>query len=148
MRKSLSDARARQQLLDRLERLTPEATARWGKMTAPQMLAHVADWMLMARGELKAAPKKRPLRYPVIKHLVIYWLPWPKGVPTAPELLTRRPATWASERVAVRKYVQAFATLDPKAASPDHPVFGRMSYRLWNALGYRHTDHHFRQFGI
>jgi len=87
MKKSLSDARARQELLDRLERLTPETPARWGKMNAPQMLAHVADWMLMAKGELKAAPKKRPLRYPVIKQLAIYWLPFPKGVPTAPELI-------------------------------------------------------------
>jgi hypothetical protein len=29
-----------------------------------------------------------------------------------------------------------------------HPAFGRMSHRAWGVLGYRHLDHHFRQFGI
>jgi hypothetical protein len=148
MKKSLADARARQSLLDRMERLTPQAKAKWGRMTAPQMLAHVADWMLMANGELKAAAKKRPLRYPVIKQLVIYWLPFPKGVPTAPELLSRKPAAWASEQAALRRYMQSFGNVDPKGASPEHPAFGKMTYSLWAVLGYRHTDHHFRQFGI
>jgi hypothetical protein len=148
MQKSLSDARARQELLARLERLTPDATARWGKMNAPQMLAHVADWMLMAKGELKAAAKKRPLRYPVIKQLAIYWLPFPKGVPTAPELIRKKPVDWAIEYAAVRQHLQSFEKLDSKTMWPDHPVFGKLTSTAWNVLGYRHTDHHFRQFGI
>ncbi|HKC81196.1 MAG TPA: DinB family protein [Gemmatimonadaceae bacterium] len=148
MKKSLSDAHARQALLDRLERLTPETPARWGKMTAPQMLAHVTDWMLMAKGELKTAAKKRPLRYPVIKQLVIYWLPFPKGVPTAPELIRRKHVDWAVERAAVRQQIQSFGTLAPSAMTTDHPAFGKLTVKAWNVLGYRHTDHHFRQFGI
>jgi hypothetical protein len=79
MQRSLSDARARQHLVDRLERLSPEAKALWGKMSAPQMLAHLADWMLMAKGELKTAPKNRGLSFPPVKQLAIYWLPFPKG---------------------------------------------------------------------
>jgi hypothetical protein len=148
MQKSLSNARARQALLDRLERLVPEATPLWGRMTAPQMLAHLADWMLMARGELKTAAKNRALRYPPVKQLVIYWLPFPKGVPTAPELISREPSEWAIERAAVRKHVQWFENLDPKAAWPEHPVFGKMTPKAWCVLAYRHMDHHFRQFGI
>jgi len=148
MKKSLSDARARQELLDRLERLTPETPARWGKMNAPQMLAHVADWMLMAKGELKAAAKKRPLRYPVIKQLAIYWLPFPKGVPTAPELIRKKPVVWAIEYAAVRHHLQSFENLDANTMWPEHPAFGKLTRTAWNVLGYRHTDHHFRQFGI
>ncbi|MFL5549729.1 MAG: DinB family protein [Gemmatimonadaceae bacterium] len=148
MQKTLSDARARQELLDRLERLSPDARPLWGRMSAPQMLAHLADWMLMAKGDLNTAAKKRILRYPVVKQLVIYWLPWPKGVPTAPELLGRTPLEWAIERAAVRQHVQSFAKLDPKAAWPDHPAFGKITPRAWGVLGYRHMDHHLRQFGV
>jgi hypothetical protein len=148
MHNSLSNARARQELLDRLERLAPDSRALWGTMTAPQMLAHVVDWMLMAKGELKAAPKKRPLRYTPIKQLVIYWLPFPKGVPTAPELLTRTASEWETERAALRRHVQWFENLDPKMIWPEHPAFGWMSAKAWGVLAYRHTDHHFRQFGI
>jgi hypothetical protein len=28
-----------------------------------------------------------------------------------------------------------------------HPMFGRMSGRLWSQLTYRHFDHHLTQFG-
>jgi len=148
MHRSLSNARARQQLLDRLERLAPEAAPRWGRMTAPQMLAHLTDWMLMAKGELKTATKKRVLRYAPLKQLVIYWLPFPKGVPTAPELVSRMPSEWAIERASVRYHVESFENLDPKSQWPEHPVFGKLSAEAWGVLGYRHMDHHLRQFGI
>ncbi|MDP9204545.1 MAG: DinB family protein [Gemmatimonadota bacterium] len=148
MPKSLSSARARQELVDRLERLTPDAIPLWGRMTAPQMLAHLADWMLMAKGELNTAAKKRVLRIPPLKQLVIYWLPFPKGVPTAPELISRKPSEWAIERATVRQHIQWFEDLDAKAVWPEHPAFGRMTPRAWCVLGYRHTDHHLRQFGI
>jgi hypothetical protein len=148
MRKSLSNVRARQELLDRLERLKPEAIPRWGKMTAPQMLAHLADWMLMAKGELKAAAINRPLRYPPLKQLVIYWLPFPRGVPTAPELIRKDLPDWTIEYAAVRQHVQSFGRLDPKKTWPKHPVFGKMTPNAWCVFAYRHMDHHLRQFGI
>ena len=148
MQKSLASAIARQELLDRLERLSPQSKPRWGKMTAHQMLAHVADWMLMAKGDLKTAPMKRLLRYPPVKQLAIYWLPFPKGVATAPELLRRKPAAWSVERAAVRERVHSFANLDPKATWPEHPVFGKMSAKAWGVFAYRHMDHHLRQFGV
>jgi hypothetical protein len=148
MQKSLSDARARGELLARLDRLGPEAKPLWGKMSAPQMLAHVVDWMSMAKGELKTAPKNLPLRHAPLKQLVIYWLPFPKGVPTAPELLGRAPTDWAMEQAALRRHVLWFENLDPKTVWPIHPAFGRITTKAWAVLAYRHTDHHFRQFGI
>jgi hypothetical protein len=147
MQRSLSNAVARKELLDRLERLTPETTPLWGKMTAPQMLAHLTDWMLMAKGELKAAAIKRPLRYPPLKQLVIYWLPFPKGVPTAPELIRGEIPEWSVEYAAVRRHVQSFEKLDPKTW-PEHPVFGKMTPKAWCVFAYRHMDHHLRQFGV
>jgi len=107
MPKSLSNARARQELLDRLERLTPEATPRWGTLTAPQMLAHLADWMLMAKGELKVALRNRPQRYPPLKQLLIYWLPFPKGYDIT-GAYWQETSEWDTERTAVRRHVQSF----------------------------------------
>jgi hypothetical protein len=148
MQRSLSNALARQGLLDRLERLAPDATPLWGTMSAPRMLAHLADWMLMARGELETAPRNRVLRYPPLKQLAIYWLPFPKGVPTAPELVSREPSEWAIERAAVRDHLRWFEHLDPKVVWPEHPVFAKINGNAWCVLGYRHMDHHLRQFGV
>ena len=148
MRKSLANAAGRKEVLQRLKQLRPEAKPLWGRMTAPQMLAHVSDWMLMASGDLPVAEKRVVLRYPPIKQLAIYWLPFPKGLPTARELLTRTPYEWGAECESMRARVEAFEKLYQKSEWPHHPVFGRLSGQSWGVLGYRHTDHHFRQFGV
>src|SRR4051812_15970511 len=148
MAKSLADASARQELVGRLGRLRPDASRRWGKMTAPQMLAHLADWMLMASGEMRIAPRRRILRFPPVKQLAIYWLPFPKGIPTAPELVARAPMEWSVEHATVCERVESFGDLYRRGQWPEHPVFAVMSPAAWGVLGYRHTDHHLRQFGV
>ena len=148
MQRSLWDAGARSNLLARIDRLKPDAAPRWGRMNAPQMVAHVIDWMRMIKGEIATAPRHGPLRRTPVKQLVIYWMPWPKGVPTAPELLRSHPATWDAEVEALREHLRTFEQLASRTEWPDHPAFGKLSTRTWGVLGYRHTDHHFRQFGV
>ncbi len=145
---SLWEDAARAELLDRLRRLTPDARPRWGRMTAPQMLTHVNDQLRMSMGELPAVPARLPVRYPPLRQLVAYVLPWPKGLPTAPELLARIDrSTWPAEVATFGTLLHRFASRPVGAAWPEHPAFGRLSRRGWGMLGYRHTDHHFRQFG-
>jgi hypothetical protein len=117
-------------------------------MTPIQMLAHMADWMLMASGQIKTSSRGRALRYPPLKQLAIYWLPFPRGVPTSPELISRAPSEWSIERASVRERVQSFGELTSKTQWPEHPVFGKMTPRAWGVFGYRHLDHHLRQFGV
>jgi len=148
MPKSVWNAQARQELLDRLQRLGPESTPRWGRMNAAQMLAHLRMWMQMATGELKTASKNLPIQYPPLKQLLIYWLPFPKGVPTAPELIVREELDWAGEYAAVRRQLQSFAPPEPETKWPLHPAFGIMTTKAWGVLAYRHTDHHLKQFGV
>ena len=77
-------------LLERLNRLTPDAKALWGKMTAPQMICHVSDSIRVCVGELPAEFKRTPLANPVVRWLMAYVVPFPKGkAETAPEMLTR-----------------------------------------------------------
>jgi hypothetical protein len=146
--RSLSNAGVRQQLLERLEKLTPETRPLWGRMSAPQMVAHLVDWMLMLKGDLKTARIKNPMRYPPLKQFAIYWMPWPKGVPTARELLPGRPVEWGPELDLLRQYLQSYPELESRARWPEHPAFGAMTTREWGVFAYRHTDHHFRQFGL
>jgi Protein of unknown function (DUF1569) len=141
------DEDTRRHLLERLTRLTPEAHGKWGKMTAPAMLAHLTDACRMALGELSAKSKNLPIRYWPIRELFVYVLPFPKNAPTAPELLTRTASDWPGEVTDLR------AAIDRMVARashefPEHPAFGRMSAKAWGVLVYRHMDHHLRQFGV
>jgi hypothetical protein len=148
MRGTLFHAASRAEIQQRLAHLVPDRTPLWGKLTAPRMVVHLADGIKMAFGELAVAPMTAPIRYPVIKQLAIYVLPWPHSTPTAPELLARAPAAWTGEIVALSALIERFSARLPRDKWPPHPAFGSMSGRAWGVLAYRHCDHHFRQFGI
>ena len=148
MQKSLWSAGARDELIARLNRLEPTTTPRWGRMSAPQMLAHLTDWMMMAKGELPTLFLNSFLQFAPVKQLAIYWLPFPKGVPTAKELISRVPSDWITERATLCDYMNSFETMHPDGAWPVHPAFGTLTPEAWGVLGYRHTDHHLRQFGV
>jgi len=146
---SLWQPDARAQLRARLAELRPAAPPLWGKMNGPQMLAHVNDALRMATGELPVAPRQLLLRFPPLKQLMIYVLPFPKGVPTARELLARiDQAQFAAEAAAFPEMLERFAARPAGAPLPAHPAFGPLTRRAWGVLAYRHVDHHFRQFGV
>lgn len=144
--KTLFDPKVREEVSARIAAVKADAPARWGKMNAPKMLQHLAAALSLATGEVTAQPRKLPLRYPVIKHLVIYLLPFPKGAPTAPELLNMPPADISSNREELLRVIDKVASQEVEHW-PDHPAFGKLSRRDWGVLGYRHIDHHLRQFG-
>ena len=146
--KTLWDESSRHELKDRLGHLQGDAQARWGRMNAPQMLKHVVSAMQMANGELETAPKNLPIRFPPLKQLMIYWLPWPQGAPTAPELLNQEPGEWAEGIAQLRAQIDGFGARDRNATWPIHPAFGKLTPKAWGVLTYRHIDHHLRQFGV
>jgi hypothetical protein len=136
------------ELIRRLEGLGPDSTARWGKFTAPKMLSHVNDALRMSSGTLQTSLKRTPLRFPILKQIGVYFAPWPKGVPTVPELLARGDhATWGAECAAFPEAIAGFVNRPKNAALPLHPAFWRLSRHAWGRLAWRHIDHHFRQFG-
>lgn len=140
---------ARKALNQRLARLRPDAPPRWGRFTAPRMLAHVNDALRMGLGDLPTVSKNLPLRYPPLKQLVIYVLPFPKGAPTARELLARcDQAQWDVEVATFPALIERAGAGAGRRDWPLHPAFGRLSSRAWGVLGYRHVNHHFTQFGI
>jgi hypothetical protein len=149
MNKTFWDVGVREDICRRMECLTADTRPQWGKFNATEMLAHLNDAMRMAIGELEVAPKNVPIRYPPLKQLLVYVLPWPKSAPTAPELLSRGSAAdFAKEKAEFRGVVDRLAQKRAADIWPEHPAFGRLSYRAWGVLKYRHADHHLRQFGL
>jgi uncharacterized protein DUF1569 len=136
------------ELQDRVGKLSAARKAQWGKMSAPQVVVHLSDALKMATGELPCASKRLPIRYPPLKQLIIYALPFPKGAPTAPELLTRAPGEWAGDVAELKTLLDRFVTRGPTAPTAEHPAFGRLTGKSWGVLVYKHMDHHLRQFGV
>ena len=52
------------------------------------------------------------------------------------------------ERLALVRLFDQLGGLTANAVLQPHPAFGVLSYRDYGALMAKHTQHHFRQFGI
>ena len=96
--KSIWNTVAQREVHDRLASLSADRRRQWGKMSAQQMVCHLSESLKMALGELKVTPKNVPIRYPPLKQLIVYLAPFPKNVPTAPELVvTTTPNAWTRD---------------------------------------------------
>lgn len=146
--RTLFDVEDRLLVTERLDRLALHSAPRWGQMDCAQMLAHLADGLRMAIGELPTRPKRGPLRFGPLRHAVIYWLPFPKDAPTAPELITRRAVDCPTEMRELKRLILRFVSRAGASEWPEHPAFGQLSEQDWGVLAYKHIDHHLRQFGV
>jgi len=143
------DSSFRASLAERVKRLTADARPAWGKMNATGMLAHINDSYRMVLGDLPVKSKNLPIRFTPLKQLIIYVAPFPKGAPTAPELLARCDrADLAEEQQAYVELLARIGAITPATRLPPHPAFGTLTHRAYGVLIARHTDHHFRQFGL
>jgi hypothetical protein len=147
---TLADPKVRAACRDRIQRLQPNASAKWGRMTAGQMVCHLNDSFRVGMGEKYASPATSVLQRTFVKWVALRApVRWPPGVPTRPEIEQGRggtpPSEWESDRAELLALLDAFANSDTFGK---HPTFGKMSQRDWLTWGYRHVDHHLRQFGV
>ena len=145
--RSILDETARRDIVARVERLSGDSQRQWGTMELPQMLAHAADALRIALGDMNVDRARGPLQFAPMRYLMIYVLPWPKGKAQAPrEARTTAPTNWEEDRATLLALIDRFARTLPSDAPPLHPLFGRMTSRDWDVFSYRHLDHHLRQF--
>jgi hypothetical protein len=117
-------------------------------MNVTEMLQHLRLSARMTVGELKvASSNKRVFQVFPLKHLILYVLPFPKGAPTAPELLPAATESFEEERATVLALLDQIGAGPREGAGPAHPLFGTLSWPEWGAVTYKHVDHHLKQFG-
>ena len=139
----------RKDLFDRLARLDPSQAPVWGRMTSPSMVAHLCDQMRMPFNDKPSARSPGVPRNFLLRQLVLYLLPWPKGtVQGPPEAFHTEPGILSDDLATLRQLVDQFVSAPPDRNWPDHPNFGHMSRRDWGVFCYRHFDHHLQQFGV
>jgi len=145
---TLRDQGIRSGLIQRLQHLTPETKPQWGKLNAPRLLCHLRDTLDMSLGTVAVPPDNRKAfhHFP-LKHLILYVLPFPKGVPTPNELTATSPANFKADRRRVVELIERLAAT-PHANGPQHPFFGPLTNEEWNALQWKHISHHLTQFGL
>ena len=150
--KTLARAADKIELLRRLRDVRPDSTRRWGRMSAPQMVCHLGDALLMALGRKEVSDVPGILNRTVVKWVALYApLRWPPGIVTRPEIdqevTGTRPCDFTTDVKEVAAFVALMTAPKTDFAWPSHPIFGKMTESDWLRWGYLHMDHHLRQFG-
>lgn len=149
--KTLAHPRDKEEIGRRLLTVRADSSRRWGRMSAHQMVCHLADCFRMAHGAKEVRRADSLLGRTVAKWFALY-LPWPGGrIRTSPEIDQEgdgtRPTDFASDIAAVIALMDTITAPGGALQGRIHPTFGRLSEVEWLRWAYRHTDHHLRQFG-
>ncbi len=136
-------------VLERIRALDEGTQAAWGKMNVAQMLAHLQTPFLIATGDVKL---KRSflgrMLGGMVKKSVLSPKPFKQGLPTDPRFIVKDDRDFAKEQGALMACVEVFGRGGAAGVTPDpHPFFGKMTPAQWDALMWKHVDHHLRQFG-
>ena len=140
---------ANQQMVDRINALTPDTRALWGKMTVAQMLAHCQEPIYVALGEKHLKGGIMAFLFgKIAKKQLVKDTPFKRNLPTAPGFIVKTEKNFSEEKNKLVELVQRFGKKDPgEIADKPHPFFGKLNAEEWNLLQYKHLDHHLRQFG-
>lgn len=147
--KSLFNQQHNDEIIARLNRLSPEVKGGWGKMNVSKMLAHAQQPLRVAFGELKL---KRTLIGILFGSFAKKKLSsdehWQHDMPTDKNFIIGEEREFTEEKQKLIALVRRFAELGPGGISGDiHPFFGKLTVNEWDRLMWNHLDHHLRQFG-
>jgi hypothetical protein len=148
--KSLYDKTVCDELVNRIDQLSAESKALWGKMNVTQMLAHTAAGMDMASGRLNIDRVfMGKLIGGFLKSFYTSDKPFNKNTPTAAELVRADASDFEKEKDNLKTLMKAFSEGGiEKCTTHPHPFFGKLKPEDWGIGIYKHTDHHLRQFGV
>jgi Protein of unknown function (DUF1569) len=149
--RTLSKPRDRNEILNRLAKLSVDCQPHWGTMSAHQMICHLSDSFRASLGEKYISPSTTPFKRTLFKWVAL-WVPlqWPHGVKTRPEMDQKKggtpPAEFESDLENLRILIGRMCSSSGEFAP--HGTFGQMSRTERMRHAYLHMDHHFRQFGV
>ena len=139
---NIFDKNVTQGLIARINQLKADSQPKWGKMTAPQMLAHCNVTYEMVYTE------KFILKL-FVKNIVVSEKPYKRNSQTAPAFLITDTRDFEIERKRLIDYLNQTQALGAKSFdNKDSNSFGKLSIEEWNNMFYKHLDHHLTQFGV
>jgi Protein of unknown function (DUF1569) len=145
--KNLFDPAVKQDIITRINKLTPESQRQWGKMDVSQMLAHCQVPMGVAIGKHKLKGQFfLKLIGPLFKKKLFDDVPYKQGLPTDQSFKMTTPKDFEKEKQNLVGMVNEFS--ETSLAEAPHPIFGKLTKEQWSKGTWKHLDHHLRQFGV
>lgn len=138
------------EVIQRIETLTPSTQAHWGKMNVSQMLAHcnVTYEMMYENIHPKPNPILKFILKLLVKKKVVDETTFSKNSSTAPQFIIKIEKDFQKEKERLIQYMKKTQELGENYFDGrESHSFGKLSKVEWNNMLYKHLDHHLRQFG-
>ena len=144
-KRSINNSHDLNEVFGRLDKLTAETRASWGKMNIRQMLRHVGDAANFAFDSPNPNAKKKSFM-----KWMIFNIPAPKNAKTLPEIDQVAkgvdPDDFERERSRVKELFEKISSSN--GPFKVNPFLGELTKDEWGKLCYVHANHHLKQFGV
>lgn len=140
------------EIIQRINNLTPDSQRQWGKMDVAKMLAHCN-----VAYETIYEPEKHPRpKFPMslilkllVKPIVVGEKPPKKNSPTGPQFIIKSDKDFDAERRRLIDFVNRTTELgETEFDGRESHSFGVLNKTQWSNMLYKHLDHHLTQFGV
>lgn len=147
---NIFDSTVVQDLINRIGKLTPDTTPKWGKMNVSQMLAHCCvtyEYIFDERTDKPNFLLKLMLKT-MVKSKVVSVTPYSQNGPTGPAFIISDQKDFEKEKARLIDYIRRVSGKGSAYFEGKESVsFGALTSTEWNNMMYKHLDHHLRQFG-
>ncbi len=147
--KSIFDKNSRVEIINRINALTEQNKAHWGKMTVTQMIRHCAICEEYYYGNIKV---KRSFYGRLFGKKAIKGIlkdessSFEKNALTSHQFIVcDTKLDFETEKANWKQLIERYATFEDKKFT--HWFFGKMTKEQLGQFIYKHCDHHLKQFG-
>lgn len=145
--KNLFDPAVKQEIIARINKLTPQSKALWGKMTVGQMMAHLQVPIGVGLGTNKIPRSFIGRIFGSFAKKILYNdKPFKRHLPTDPSFVMKDEKDFEKEKNGLIEMVQNFK--EENIVNTPHPFFGKLTKEQWSKGTWKHLDHHLQQFEV
>lgn len=140
-----------QQLIQRIEMLTPSTQGLWGKMNVAQMVKHctISFEQALEKNNQRPPAMMRWMLQLFFRKSMVNEVPYKQNLPTAPAFKIVDQPAFLTEQQKLKELILEFSARGKQHfEGKSQLTLGKLSALEWNNLMYKHIDHHLRQFGV
>lgn len=139
------------EIIQRINNLSPDSQPVWGKMNASQMLAHCNVVYEMVYEDKHSKPNSfiKFILKILVKDKVVGEKPYSHNLKTAPQFIMSDSKNFDAEKKRLTDYIIKTHDLgENHFDNKENLSFGILNKTEWNNMFYKHLDHHLSQFGV
>ena len=138
-------------IIQRINSLTPATQPKWGKMSVAQMLAHCNVTYEMIYESIHPKPNgfMKFILKTLVKNKVVSETSYKQNIRTAPQFIIKETKDFEVEKQRLINYItKTQQSGENNFDNKESHSFGRLNKTEWNNMLYKHLNHHLTQFGV